>query len=252
MLTHDIAEACEETVATLLAEQGWRLLDPGEWASRTSVALHRGLATEPRRAALHVYSLALYEACSGSEGAERQEIGYEELGRYLFGIAFYRYGEMAEDATQQALVRVYENFAHCRVPGAFLAWAIQQLRDAARALRPAIHVAPVASLDAAFPIQVGELPIFTPLPADPAERVVQKEQQHRVQGLVTEFLQRHPRAQQQLAALLLKHFWEMDDEAISLRLQKSVGSVYVLRTRAKRKLQQNAKWRDLAREMGLL
>jgi DNA-directed RNA polymerase specialized sigma24 family protein len=66
------------------------------------------------------------------------------------------------------------------------------------------------------------------------------------------FVQRHPRARLQLAALWLKHVEGLDETAISQRLGKPAGSLYVLRARALQKLRAEPAWRALAAEAGLL
>ncbi len=74
-------------------------------------------------------------ACSGNEGYERQNRAYDELFRYLHDSARYRYPDMGEEVSQRALTNIFTAFERCRQPGAFLAFALQHLLDAARAPR---------------------------------------------------------------------------------------------------------------------
>lgn len=244
----------EHAVDLLLARHGWQLLDRDTFVGRTLSALSEGWASEPRRAATQVYVLALYTACSGAEGAERQETAYRELYHYLYRSAYHRYPDVCEDAAQLAIERIFANFDRCREPAAFLAWAFQQLRDAARVLRREQQRPPRVSLDAAPVPDLAPLLLLLPAPAsaDPAVQLIEQETVSRVAGMVADFLREHPRAEQQLAALLLKHVWGLDDASIAQRLDKTVEGVYVLRSRAKKKLQEKSAWAALAREMGLL
>src|SRR5947208_1814903 len=89
-------EHCRAAADRLIATHGWRLLGREELAAQTRVNLLSGTATEPQRAALHAYSRALYAACSGCEGAARQELGYTELHRYLHASALRRYPQICD------------------------------------------------------------------------------------------------------------------------------------------------------------
>lgn len=73
----------------------------------------------------------------------------------------------------------------------------------------------------------------------------------RFKEIIKEFLRAHPRAAQQIAALQLKYIDGLDDTAISHRLGVSVNSVYVLRSRAIKRLQSDPYWQALAIELGI-
>jgi DNA-directed RNA polymerase specialized sigma24 family protein len=243
---------CEVAVARLLARHGWQLLEREEFVRRTVAHLRAGIAGDPRRAATYTYSLALHAACSGVDGPARRERGYTELHRYLYDSARRRYPDVCDDATQRALEAVFTGFARCRQPGAFLAFALQCLMDAARVARR--------------PLSRGEQSLATPvgdngrdtlgdlLPdarqPDPAEVVLDGERRARLGRYADEFLRKHPRARDQLAALWLKYIEGLDDATIGRRLGKPVSSVYVLRSRAIAKLHAEPRWRALAGECG--
>ncbi|MDQ4077423.1 MAG: sigma-70 family RNA polymerase sigma factor [Chloroflexota bacterium] len=247
-----LEQSCAEAVDRLLSRHGWQLLGRAEFVRRTVAAVQGRLATDPQRAATHIYSLALYHACSGAEGEAQQERGYTELFQYLYDSAYWQYRDVCDDATQLAIERVYANFERCRVPAAFLAWAFQQLRDAARTIRrkrgkrtTSLDEPVGPGLDA-----LGAL-LADPRQVDPTNRLELQEQQTHLKHLVAAFLQQHPRADQQLAALLLKHVQGLDDEAIAEQLDKPVRSVHVLRARARKKLEQEPAWRAFARDLGI-
>src|SRR5690606_18340267 len=78
--------------------------------------------------------------------------------------------------------------------------------------------------------------------------VLDAERRSRFELLAAAFLQKHPRAARQLATLRKKYIDEMDDGAIARELGVPVSSVYVLRSRAIRKLRAEPEWRALAAE----
>lgn len=243
---------CEQAVAQLCARHDWHLLDPREFANRSLEHILAGTASTPHRAAVHTYSLALYQSCSGQEGLDRQERGYRELFRYLYDSAYHRFPDVAEDATQHAIEHIFRNFERCRDPGAFLAFAFQALRDAARSIRRQFQ--PIQSLDepAGRDLEPLGAMVVDPGQVDPIEQVVADERQVHLRRFADEFLRKHPRAKDQLAALWLKYVSGLDDQAVGQRLGKPVRSIYVLRSRAVRKLRADPSWRALALEWGVL
>lgn len=152
--------------------------------------------------------------------------------------------------TTPPIERIYDTFGQCRSPGTFLAWTFQQLRDAVRALRR--QEPPIASLDGDGDGSAGTLGARLAADnVDPGASLAADERHKQLDGMVHAFLQRHPRAKEQLAALLLKHVEGLDDQTISQRLGKPVQSLYVLRARAKQKLQREPEWRVLAADLGI-
>src|SRR5690349_2723909 len=93
---------CAQAVDALITRHKWDLLDRAEFARRALEQLRDGAASDARRAATHAYSRALYAACSGAEGFERQNHAYAELFRYLYDSALHRYPNMHEEAAQRA------------------------------------------------------------------------------------------------------------------------------------------------------
>ena len=85
-----------------------------------------------------------------------------------------------------------------------------------------------------------------------ATQMIAAELRARFEHLSTEFLRKHPRAGQQIAALRLKYIDGLDDAAISQLLGKSIGSIYTLRARAVEKLRAEPEWRALAADFGIL
>ncbi len=248
-----LEEQCRSAAEGLLARHGWQLLDAAMLAQRTLDDLLSGSAVDPQRAAMHSYCQALYAACSGAEGADRQNQGYAELFRYLYDSARHRYPQDAAEIAQLAIERIFLAFERCYEPGTFLAFAFQQLRDAARTIQREHQQRP-ESLEA--PIGDGKEPLSAYLSnerqPEPGIIVIAEELRLRFKQLVATFLREHPRAAQQIAALQLKYINGLDDLTISRRLGVPVNSVYVLRSRAIKRLQGEQCWRELAAELGIL
>jgi DNA-directed RNA polymerase specialized sigma24 family protein len=246
-----LLQACLAVVDRLVATRGWQLLGREVWARQAADLVQAGAAADPNRAAVLVYSQALYNACSGSEGRQRQNHGYGELFRYLFDGARWRYPEIAEDVTQRASERVFALFARCRTPGTFLAFAFQQLLDSARVVRRQSELDGIARA-AAPAVEPGDLDSMPDRAPDMAAQVIAAELRARFDHLSIEFLRKHPRAGQQIAALRLKYIDGLDEATISRLLGKSTGSIYTLRARAVEKLRAEPEWRALAVDFGIL
>jgi RNA polymerase sigma factor (sigma-70 family) len=233
---------------------GWELVTREALLS----AVEREYASRPERGAgaaraalLWSYSAILYRACSGAEGAQRQEQGYAELYRFLARAAARRYTRVAAEATQHAVERVYLSFERCRQPETFLAFVLQKLRDAARAeLRLAALSAEQLPVDAADTAEVSQSARRGDL-ADPADSFVHTDLRQRMARAAAGFVEQHPRAAQQFAALWLKYIDGLDDQTIALRLGRTPAAVQVLRSRALRRLRAEPGWQLLASELGM-
>jgi DNA-directed RNA polymerase specialized sigma24 family protein len=242
-----LEELCRKAVDLLLARREWQLLDRDEFGRRASGHLRDGIARDALRAAIYAYSQALHAACSGTEGAARQNRAYTELFRYLYDSALFRYPDIYDEVAQLAVTGVFASFSRCHQPGTFLAFALQRLLDAARAVR---HEQAHMLAGRALSPSHGLIPdAYQP---DPAEAVIAAELHVRLAQMADEFLQKHPRAGKQFAALRLKFIDGLDDDTISQMLQTSVKNVYVLRSRAIDKLRAEPSWRALAAEFGIL
>ncbi|MFL5805363.1 MAG: RNA polymerase sigma factor [Roseiflexaceae bacterium] len=240
-----------KAVDALLDRHEWRLLDRAEFARRALDQLRRSVARDAQRAATFVYSQALHAACSGAEGLERQNRAYTELFGYLYESALHRYADMGEEVSQRAIASTFADFKRCRQPGAFLAFAIQHMLDAARSLRreqqPRTRAVPAGEHERALGDQIAD-----ERQPDPAEALIAGELHAGFEQLAEEFLRKHPRAARQFAALRLKYIDGLDDVTIGAQLGVPVKSVYVLRTRAIEKLRAEPAWRALAAEFGIL
>ncbi len=242
----------EAAIDVFLMKYGSRLLDRDTFVQRTLELLDQKIMPSASQAALQVYSEALYHACSGSQGRQRQELGYSELSACLSRYAYARYRYGGEDVTQQALEVIYSRFDSCRQPSTFLAFALQKLRDACRAAHRQAAGSP-QSLDSLCDdgFQPLDPDAGATTAADPVEQVLTRELRQRLIQAMREFVLQHPRAVHQVAVVWWKYIDGLDDRAISRRLGKPIASVHVLRSRALAKLRNDPAWRDLALELGL-
>jgi RNA polymerase sigma factor (sigma-70 family) len=245
---------CEACVDSYMQRYGWNLVSRESLVSMVEAEYEarqeRG-AGAARAALLWSYSALLYHACSGREGPQRQEQGYQELYRFLARAAARRYARVAAEATQHAIERIYLSFERCRQPETFLAFVLQKLRDAARAeLRLATLSAEQLPVDLADSAEASQASQRSDL-CDPAESFARTDLQQRMAQCAAGFVKEHPRAGQQFAALWLKYIDGLDDQTISLRLGRTPAAVQVLRSRALRRLRSEPSWQLLASELGM-
>ena len=123
--------ACRSVVSALMARGAWAAVSEDELVDRVwSTAFPDASPATFDRLAKYHYSALLYVACFQKADAQRREVAFGDLFRFLYRAAYHRWPELAEDATQRALVLVYEQIDRCREPGTFLAFALNKLRHA--------------------------------------------------------------------------------------------------------------------------
>ncbi len=263
----ELRERCEQVVVELTSRYDWRLLAPDTFVR---IVLERAQDAacpsqgQPTKAAIaqivkNEYALTLYDACRPRAGAEhlsRLRRGYEELGRYLYDIAYHKCSgrsQGAEDATQKALLDIYRALSNdqCRAPGAFLAFSINKLRGALTWVERSHRVGgktPLALDDAATGPTVFRA---TEDPAaSPAGQINQQLLSEAIWAELQHKYQKHPRATQQLTAVILRHAFDYSIQEIAEALNsKSAGTVSTLLSRGKKKLANNQEFRELAIQM---
>jgi len=150
----DLFAQCLGASEGILARWGWSLLTAEELARRAEAHLMAIESAAPagwqiqrrviQHAVLRLYGRELYQACGHPDGA-MQERAFSELWAYLYPIAFYRTRDtaLAQDATQQTLLTVWEKRTRCRDPHSFLNWATMILINQVRGIfRQASMVVP--------------------------------------------------------------------------------------------------------------
>lgn len=123
-----------------LNKHGWELAEPrAEFLERVAQSVSAN--GDPRtaseltlqRATVRCYCETLFEA-GGAQRSAAQQRAFKELWDYLLPRALYRLhdGQMARDATQHALIKIWEKLATCSAPAGFLGWCDQILLNVVR------------------------------------------------------------------------------------------------------------------------
>lgn len=127
---------CGAVVSRELQTRGWTLtVSPDAFLSKVIAELQArcnapGDLTPAaiQRATVRCYARVMFDA-SGWDGTPQQQHAFLELWEYLYPRALYRLHDSsaAQDATQQALVKIFQKRITCRDPGSFLRWGEQIL-----------------------------------------------------------------------------------------------------------------------------
>ncbi len=223
------SHACRRIVQALIAQYDWALSSEADLVKQVLDTVPPDASPdEMRREAIHHYTTVLYEACRQDEDPHRREQAYRELHRYLYRAAHNRWPELAEDATQRALVLVYEQIECCREPGAFLAFALWKLRHAVQQEQQARS----QSLERIGHGVEGE-PAVTTDPLAHRERV----------RVLTAAIGRIP-DERKRETIVLKYVAGWSDEEIGARLEVTASYVRVLRHRGISRLREDEQLRS--------
>ncbi len=249
-------EAAWAATARILTRRGWSLVAEAEMVAQVVRLLAEGAFTDAGLAILRVYSQALYYACSGAEGVERQETAYQELSCYLHDVSWRMASDLApderEELVNQTLAELFYRLAGqgaarklsaVREPGAFLAVAIQQLRNVARRWRRDNVIFGDTLVDGwEFTAEADERPEYL---------TENHELRRRVKQCFLNSLRRHPRARVQLWVVWLRTVLGVDYETIGARYGLSVENIRILHSRGLKNLRTDPAWNELACESGL-
>jgi RNA polymerase sigma factor (sigma-70 family) len=216
---NDAKTLCRKAVRELAGRFGWQLLPEDEFAPRCFKVMTEKPAMTPKQACLYVYSQVLYDAC---QDARQQEQAYFELHYYLHRIACRCRPDVAADATQEALRLIFEQIHTCRNPRAFLRFAQFKLLQAIKSVERR------RGWEEEFPEDGKPLKLISEDPDLPSDEDLLH--------CIRHVLETHPRARDQLRAVLWKYFDELSDEEIARRMGKSPAQVHVLRSRGMEKL----------------
>jgi len=217
---------CRAIVRELMEDNDWRLLSEDAFVQAVLECIPPEESNDPeqlRKWCINTYCRqALHPACLGTLGEQKRERSFEELATYLHRLAHWKWPHIAEDAVQEALVTVCERVEHCRKPGAFLAFAIQQLRDAAKKLSKV--ETRKRSLE-----ELLELDFYGDISADKTVGMVEEEGveeavlyadlKRQVAARIEHVRRQNPRAHRQLDAVCLRYFRELSNVEIATVLK---------------------------------
>ena len=242
-----------DVVNHLMDRHDWRLIEVELFCSQLS-ARAQTVASPDRdtllKLAVNLYCENWYAACR-SEGELRTR-AFTELARYLYDRARHKYGnaEMAQEIAHEAIILVAEQLDHCQKPGAFLAFALLKLWNAAtvyfRQRDRQLQRTAILPDTADAP---GEIEASAPQEASPEEHAVVHDWKNVLFQRVGELMQQSPRAQQQFKAVLLKFLYAYSDEEIAGELATEISNVHVLRSRGLKRLREDPVLRQLFLEL---
>jgi len=218
----DLVSLVRLAIRKLVNDFNWLLLPEEEFVTRCAGALAEKPAMKPIQAGQNVYSQVLYDAC---RDVCRQEQAYMELHYYLHRIACHRRPDVAEDATQEALLLVLEQIDTCHNPRTFLRFAQFKLLQA------------IKTVDRHPPPPEGS-PVDDLLWLPSEELAPPDDQADDLLCCIRQVWKTHPRARDQLRVVLWKYFDESSDEEIAEKLNTTPAQVHVLRSRGMKRLRQ--------------
>lgn len=237
----------------LAAQFGWHLLAIPDWvAAACQIDPAPADDKAARNACLTVYSQALYGAC---QDKNRQEQAYSELHHYLWPQAYHRDPELAADALQITLIKIFEGLQASdptRGPQAdvvFLRFSQIKLLQAIRdERRRRLIGGRVISLDQPVMDDAEQVSTLADLLADASpsqeERIIADEDRAtrrrwldaaspRLASMVIESLQDlwTNRLKRQISAVVFTYLDQADDAAIAVRLNTKSKNIQPLRSR---------------------
>jgi RNA polymerase sigma factor (sigma-70 family) len=230
-------QACETVVAALIARYRWTLLSTEELSDLIMRSIDGAWPPDGLKPlALRCYAGALYAACRQNEDLGRRECGYTDLFHYLYQVAYRRWPDLAEEATQRALLLVYEQIDRCRMPAGFLIFALYKLRHAFKQERRARGVG-----------QSVELCSLSAAEADPmaSAALICREYQEALLGALGRM-----HDERMSKVILMRFIAGLHDDEIGARLGITANHVRVLRCRGLERLQEDQYLRDVAEERG--
>jgi RNA polymerase sigma factor (sigma-70 family) len=260
----------------LLQDNGWSLLTPAALAQRTSALLmamgQQDTTGAPKGArpsddmitvaTLRCYAQCMHDAFVGACGEDQQRKAYNELLRYIYAKAGRLAPELTRDEREELACEVVAELYYragaaadagvpeVRVPGAFIAVALQQTRNAVRRWRRATrHLLQIAEDDEGaqeLEDTVGAARGGEGRNDGVYPQIEQRARNAEVRAAYAQALQRYPRANTQLQVVWMHHILELSYPAIAARLGISVENIRVLYHRGCKRLRGDPELRALA------
>jgi len=239
----------------MLAQRRWKLVSADELVRGVEQLYDASTPHNIPLTILMVYTQALYRACAGLDGYERQQRGYADLFQYLHDSSWRFAADLAPDerveVSNQTIAEIYYRFAEqgdhtqytpVRNPAAFLWLALRQLRNAIRKWRN----------DALLPWDAVTEEQPSPAEDQPEHVLAKQELRTRIRQCFLCALQQHPKAKLQLWVVWMKQIDGFEYSEIGAKLDMTVSNVRVLHSRGLDQLRQDQEWRTLAYEVGLI
>ncbi|MFQ5340105.1 MAG: RNA polymerase sigma factor [Anaerolineae bacterium] len=252
MTTNSQREMCRAVVRRLTEKHDWRLLGEADFVAQVLARAQASCASseeEIARLAINLYCEAWYTACGSADA--RRDRAYTELVRYLYDRARHKYGDgdLAQEVAHDAVILVAEQLDNCQNPGAFMAFAMLKLWNAAtdhfrRRDRRLARIAPLPD-----EADQEHTPLADPSALQPEAAVVDETLSEALLLQLEEVFRQSPRARNQLQAVLLKFLFGYSDEEIAVALGTDVPNVHVLRSRGLKRLRGDPELRRLARDI---
>ncbi|MEM7129181.1 MAG: sigma-70 family RNA polymerase sigma factor [Chloroflexota bacterium] len=248
--SNQLEEACRRHIRHLIEKQGWTLLSEDEWLAHVlkhypdRIDLQRGADAESKLQTLCIAiycEYGLYPACKGVRGDGIRKQGFEEVAYYLYDrMVYFLPPQNAEDAAHDAIIELHRTIDKVTTPAAFLSFARQKLRDAVRKIVRNEERMLSLELPNEDEGDVTSGP-FDPVTAD----VIQAERAQKVLDAMNRIVEENPRSKEQIKAFVLRHLYGIPIEQIAVRLKKSPDQIYVLISRAKKRLRDDPELRQL-------
>lgn len=245
---------CQRLVPGVLRARDWKLIPQDElltFIAEVSQAIAQGTvrprpAASPaetvQRATVHVYCRHLYQA-SGENGDLRQRRAFEEIGRYLQGVAchFEQNVAVAQACAQSALQIVWEERDQVREPGSFLRWVEQVVYHEIKRYWKKAHRRHEVTMSQLTPAGEDEeraesfWEALSSVPP-PDEDVANRQVRDQLWAEVRRVLAGNERYQ---AVIIGYYLYELSPPDLAELLETPVRNVYVLKSRALARLRED-------------
>jgi RNA polymerase sigma factor (sigma-70 family) len=232
-----------------MARHGWKLLAEDDFSRQLYGRAKAAGITDAEALtslAVNLYCQVWHTACC-SRGEQRKR-AFSELAHYLYDRALHKYGEreLAHEVAHDAIVLIHEQLENCQNPGAFMAFALLKLWNAATTyFRRRDRLLAQLSLEGE---EEEEAEIVDRQSVGPEAATLQTELVETLLWRIGELMQAEPRAQKQYQAVLYKFIYGYSDQEIADHLEMDVAGVHVLRSRGMKRLREDPALRRLAQD----
>lgn len=252
-MEEELRQQCRHGVRQVLAQRGWQLVrDEPAFVEEVVTEVQARLQSSRRPlkkiiedATVNRYCHLWHAAC-GADGALRQRQAFKELYCYLYPIALYRAKHdqhIAEESTQEALIKVWQHLDQVRDPGCFARWASRIVLRVVSIIEER-HLVEASEVDLPHPSapETVEEPLtraanqagLTTSPPEPESTSEMRTQ-------LTEAIEQCLRSRQQQVVITGLFFDQKGYKELADELRTSVENIYVLKSRALDRLRECGK-----------